>query len=98
MRSLQEIGKSLAAAIAAGERITLSAEDAAVILHAMITGEALPEPVKLPSGEVENFTLRIAGKLTRCPHGCGCNVFHKPDNRRLDLYQCNSCDGRFEAK
>lgn len=23
--------------------------------------------------------------------GCGCNVFHKPDPKQPDLYECNSC-------
>lgn len=51
--------------------------------------------VKLPDGSLENFMLRIGGKPYRCE--CGCNVFHKPDNKRLDLYECNGCEQRFEA-
>lgn len=53
-------------------------------------------PVKLPDGSKEQFTVRIAGRLAGCP--CGCNVFHKPDDRTLDLYQCNGCGSRFVAE
>lgn len=44
---------------------------------------------------LHNFILKVGGKSYRCD--CGCNVFHKPDRKRLDLYQCNACEQRFEA-
>ena len=53
------------------------------------------EAVLHADGSLHNFTLRISGKPYRC--SCGCNVFHKPDRRNLDLYQCNGCEQRFEA-
>lgn len=56
----------------------------------------MADPVRLPDGELHNFTLKIGGKPFRC--ACGCNVFHKPDSTRLDLYQCNACDNQFEAE
>jgi|JI9StandDraft_1071089.scaffolds.fasta_scaffold511701_2 hypothetical protein len=52
-------------------------------------------PVRLANGDLHNFTLRIEGKSYRCE--CRCNVFHTPDERRLDLYECNGCGTRFEA-
>lgn len=45
---------------------------------------------------LEQFTVRVAGKLYRCE--CGCNVFHKPDDSNPDLYECNSCGSQFEAE
>jgi hypothetical protein len=53
------------------------------------------QPVRSADGSLENFTLRIAGKPYRCQ--CLCNVFHKPDDGNLELYECNSCGQRFEA-
>ena len=53
------------------------------------------QPVTLADGSIQNFMLRINGKPYRCD--CGCNVFHKPDRRYLDLYECNGCEQRFEA-
>ncbi len=52
--------------------------------------------VRLPSGDIENFTVRVGGKLFRC--SCGCNVFHKPDQRFPGLYECNACEARFESE
>lgn len=54
------------------------------------------KPVRNLDGSLENFTVRIAGKLHRCE--CGCNVFHKPDDKNLDLYECNACGQQFEAE
>ena len=45
--------------------------------------------VKLENGELENFVMKVAGKPFRCD--CGCNVFHKPDRARPDIYECNAC-------
>ena len=53
------------------------------------------EPVRTPDGNIEQFTLKVGGKPFRC--SCGCNVFHKPDRRRLDLFECNACGTWFEA-
>ena len=54
-----------------------------------------PQPVLLPGGELQQFTLRIASKPYRCP--CGCNVFHKPNRENVGLYECNGCEQQFEA-
>ena len=54
------------------------------------------EPVKLPDGSIENFMPRIDGKTFRC--ACGCNVFHKPDRKRPEVYQCNGCDVRYVGR
>jgi hypothetical protein len=50
----------------------------------------------MKDGKLENFMLKIGGKSYRCK--CGCNVFHKPDDRRPDIYRCNSCDDTFETE
>jgi Lar family restriction alleviation protein len=47
------------------------------------------EPVLDKNGKIENFIMSSGGKPFRC--SCGCNVFHKPDNKNLTLYECNSC-------
>lgn len=52
--------------------------------------------VKTDDGKLENFTVKLAGKSYRCT--CGCNVFHKPDKTRLDIYRCNSCGETFETE
>ena len=54
-----------------------------------------PQAVRTEDGKLENFVLRIAGTPYRCP--CRCNVFHKPDRERLDVYECNGCGQQFEA-
>jgi len=43
----------------------------------------------MKDGEIENFII----KGFRC--NCGGNVFHKPDDRDLNLYRCNSCDATY---
>lgn len=53
------------------------------------------QAVRHSDGSLHNFTLKIRGKPYRCP--CRCNVFHKPDRKYLDLYECNGCGSRFEA-
>lgn len=54
------------------------------------------KPVCHPDGRLWEFVLPDEnGRYFMC--SCGCNVFHKPDDRRLNLYQCNSCDSRFTA-
>ena len=53
------------------------------------------EAVKLPDGSVENFMPRVAGKSFQCD--CGCNVFHKPDRKYPQLYECNGCEARYDG-
>lgn len=52
--------------------------------------------VTTKGGTVENFTPRINGKIFRC--SCGCNVFSKPNDQNLDLYECNGCGALYEAE
>lgn len=57
------------------------------------------EPLQLPNpvtvdGKVADFTVRIGGKPFFCD--CGCNVFHKPDDENLHLYQCNACGTQYQ--
>ena len=52
-------------------------------------------PVRCKDGTVENFMPRIAGKPFRCD--CKCNVFHKPDATKPELYECNCCGHRYEG-
>lgn len=47
-------------------------------------------PVRSEDGKVENFMPKVNGKFFRC--SCGCNVFHKPDETRPYLFECNSCE------
>lgn len=49
----------------------------------------------MKDGVLENFTVTIDGHFYRC--SCGCNVYHKPDIRNLDLFKCNGCGEEFEA-
>lgn len=49
----------------------------------------------LKDGTLENFILRVGGKGFRCR--CGCNVFHKPDDTRMEHYQCNGCGLAYDA-
>lgn len=55
----------------------------------------LNKPPVLKNGVPEEFTLKVAGKRFFC--SCGCNVFHKPDNKNLELYRCNCCETEFLA-
>ncbi|ENA37461.1 hypothetical protein HMPREF1487_04379 [Pseudomonas sp. HPB0071] len=54
------------------------------------------KPVLDKHGKLENFTIRIAGERFRCD--CRCNVFNKPDDRDLNLYQCNSCRTEYQTE
>lgn len=47
----------------------------------------------MKNGTIENFMPKIYGKSFRC--NCGCNVFHKPDVRNQNVFQCNSCEERY---
>lgn len=47
------------------------------------------KPVLLPDGSLHQYTISIEGNFFFCE--CGCNVFHKPDDRNLNKYKCNSC-------
>ncbi len=49
----------------------------------------------MKNGTIENFMPRIGGEAFRC--GCGANVFHKPDDTRLELYECNGCEAWYEG-
>jgi hypothetical protein len=59
-------------------------------------GDEEQVPVRLPDGSLHQFMLKEAGKPYRCE--CGCNVFHKPDDQRLHIYECNSCGVRLKAE
>ena len=61
-----------------------------------IRKEHKPNPVML-NGKLHQFMIRVSGVSQKCPANCGCNVFHKPDDTRLNLYECNSCKVQFEA-
>lgn len=54
------------------------------------------EPVRTEDGNIETFLITVAGDEFSCK--CGCNCFHKPDNTKLGLYECNSCGARFLDK
>ena len=58
--------------------------------------EESTEPVRNPDGSLENFMISINGKNFAC--SCGCNVFHKPDNTRLEIYKCNSCGHEYSGE
>jgi len=64
---------------------------------AAAVGSSLPQPnpVRHSDGSLHQFMLRVGGKSFSCP--CGCNVFHKPDDREPELYQCNCCNTLFQA-
>lgn len=49
--------------------------------------------VTLPDGSIENFLLKVVGKQFRCD--CGSNVFHKPDRKYPEIYECNGCGSRY---
>ena len=52
--------------------------------------------VRTSDGKVENFMPRVSGKAFRCQ--CGANVFHKPDMRRPEIYECNGCGVWYEGE
>lgn len=47
------------------------------------------------AGVVRSMILSVRGKTFSCE--CGCNVFNKPDPKRRELYECNSCANHFDA-
>jgi hypothetical protein len=49
-----------------------------------------PKPVLNEDGTLKNFMFKEAGRSFRC--ACGGNVFHQPDDARLAMYRCNSCE------
>lgn len=53
--------------------------------------------VYMDNEKTGDFTIKIGGKLAYCPNGCGCNVYSKPDESDLNLYQCNGCGCQFMA-
>lgn len=53
------------------------------------------DPIRNADGSLHQSMLKVGGQRFRC--ACGCNVFHQPDDRRPDLYQCNGCDARYES-
>lgn len=53
-------------------------------------------PVTNGDGRVKEFFIRLTSGVFFCE--CGCNVFHKPDDKRLEIYKCNSCGLRFTAE
>ena len=53
------------------------------------------KPVTLADGSLHNFTVKVGGKPFRC--SCGCNVFHKPDETRQHIYQCNACESWYSG-
>lgn len=55
----------------------------------------MTEPVRLEDGKIETFILTVGEKEFSCK--CGCNCFHKPDNTKLNIYECNSCKTRYKS-
>lgn len=53
------------------------------------------EAVKNDDGSLRNYFARVSGSSFRCD--CGCNVFHKPDKKDLELYRCNGCDADYRG-
>lgn len=50
----------------------------------------------MKDGKVENFMPKINGHHFVC--NCGCNVFHKPDDKRLNIYECNACGTWYQGE
>lgn len=66
-------------------------------ISAMLFPEEKPKPTPvMKNGKMEEFIVRVAGKPFRC--NCGCNVFHKPDDTDLELYQCNACGEQYRGE
>lgn len=65
------------------------------VRHRPPVADRYAEAVTLPNGELENFTIRVEGERFHC--SCGCNVFHKPDKKYQELYECNGCEARYEG-
>lgn len=51
--------------------------------------ERKPQPVLNPDGSLKCFMPKVGGKGFKC--SCGCNVFHKPDDTKPDIFACNAC-------
>ena len=51
--------------------------------------------LKDSDGNVESFTLTIAGKDFFCK--CGCNILHKPNMNDLTIYKCNGCGTTYKS-
>ncbi len=62
----------------------------------IVSTKAKISPVLRADGCLHEYTLKIDGTALIC--ACGCNVFHHPDNRDLELWNCNCCTFRFETK
>lgn len=54
------------------------------------------EPVKTEDGNIETFSITVAGDEFSCK--CGCNCFHKPDKNDLELYACNACNTWYHSE
>lgn len=54
-----------------------------------------PQPVLTVDNCVENFMPMVGGVPFRC--SCGCNVFHKPDRRFPEIYECNACTTQYSS-
>jgi hypothetical protein len=57
--------------------------------------EVPKSPVKDFDGKIKQFLLKNNGKRFYCH--CHCNVFHKPDAKALNLYECNACGEQYEG-
>ncbi len=65
------------------------------VRHRPPVADRYAEPVRNADGSIENFMPRVGGKAFRCE--CGCNVFHKPDRKHPEIYECNGCEARYEG-
>lgn len=54
------------------------------------------KPVLNEDGTIKNFLIKTAEGSFRCH--CKCNVFHKPNDKKLKEYQCNSCKTIYEGE
>lgn len=59
-----------------------------------ISDKKPPTPV-MKEGKLEQFMPKIGGVSFRC--SCTCNVFHKPDDTKPNLYECNACGQWYEG-
>ena len=57
--------------------------------------ERKPQPALNPDGSIQCFMPRVGGKGFKC--SCGCNVFHKPDDTKPDIFACNSCPAVYSS-
>lgn len=61
-----------------------------------MTEDKFKNAVKYENGDPKQFTIRLKGRLYRCD--CGCNVFHKPEEKYPNHYKCNSCGSVYETE